>query len=834
MKRLLCGVIALACLALLLSGAAAHPFAPYWPAVLVFAWVVVVWLRPAWWMTGYLALLPVLDLTMFSGWLFFEDFDFITLVVIATGYARFALAKSTPRDSRNAVGRVAAAGAILIGAYGVTLLASGVIGITPLAPLDANAFSNYFSRYNALRLAKAPFAAMLLLPLVLHELRADRTRAVRAIVVGMVAGMGAAGLSVLWERVAFVSLTDLASQYRVTGLFSGTHTGGAALDAYLAITLPFCVLALLRADSRRRLAGSAIVLALGGYSVLVTFSRALYAAVALVFAAQVLLYGRSQMQRATEKSGSSVGAALTLAGVGAFAFWNLGAVFDVAGYRGLAVTSGSFLAVYLMTGSPLRPTGRTLGFLAGLATASVLCAVLVPRGVYLAYALCMALFLAICFGKPGMRLQYGWACALGLSANALAISSAWAEQLVVAPVALGLSVAWAAVLANAYSGQRLWRISAASLPVVLLGGLGLGVAVVTTHSYYATTRFASSDVDMGERGRHWHDVLAAAEHAGVGGLLGTGLGRMPEVYFWRNGGTDIAGTYGFVDEGDNRFLRLSGTRYALGYGDPLRFMQAIRVASPRLKVALDIRTATAPAVLQVSVCVRHLIYAVQCVDHGFNPVPDKAWRRHQVDLDVSNVHGSNQGVPRPVYLVISTESRQALIDVDNVSVEGSAGESIRNGGFARGMDYWFFSSDRSHLAWHAKNMFLHVFFEQGAVGLAIFVLMLAGASARLWRPLLDGDHGAAALAASFGGFVMVGMFDSLLDVPRVSLLFYLLLFASLAVPRRLIFDKNLQTPFASQGAADAGVREGMARCASVGLEAPGKFARSVPNPAKVV
>ena len=792
MKRLLCGAIALASLALLLAGAALHPFAPYWPAALVLGWVLVMWLRPAWWMTGYLALLPVLDLTMFSGWLFFEDFDFVTLSVIAAGYARFALARSAPLDPRGAVRLVSAAGAILIAAYGISLLASGAVGILPLAPLDANAFSNYFSRYNALRLAKAPFAAMLLLPLVLQQMRVDRTQAARAIVAGMVAGLSAAGLSVLWERVAFVDLTDLAVQYRVTGMFSGTHTGGAALDGYLAMTLPFCVLALLRADSRRWLLASAIVLVLGCYSVLVTFSRALYAAVALAITVQVLLYGRSQVQPLQGKSASPVRAALMLAGLGAFAYWNLGAVFDEAGYRGLAVTGGSFLALYFMTGTPLRPNGRMLGFLAGLALASMLLA-MVPKGAYLAYALCVALFLWVCFGKPGLRLQYGWASVLGLSANALLVSGIWSGQLLVLPVALGLGVAWALALANAYSGQRLWRISAASLPVVLLGGLGLGTAIVTTHSYYASARLAASDFDMGERTRHYGEVLGAADHDGVGSLLGAGLGRMPETYFWRSGAADVAGTYAFVDENDNRFLRLLGPRnYAKGFGDSLRFMQAIRIDSPRLKVTMDARTPTESTGLRVKVCVRHLLYTVQCADGGIGIAPGQAWQRYQVDLDLSRIAVTHGGLPRPVFLVLNTETQKAQIDIDNVSIEGSAGETISNGGFSHGMDHWFFTSDRSHLAWHAKNVFLHVFFEQGAVGLALFGLMLVGAFVRLWRPLVAGHHGATALVTSLAAFIMVGMFDSLLDVPRISLLFYLLLFAGLAIPRRLVFDKVLQ------------------------------------------
>jgi hypothetical protein len=43
---------------------------------------------------------------------------------------------------------------------------------------------------------------------------------------------------------------------------------------------------------------------------------------------------------------------------------------------------------------------------------------------------------------------------------------------------------------------------------------------------------------------------------------------------------------------------------------------------------------------------------------------------------------------------------------------------------------------------------------------------------------------AAAYLASLIGFQVVGLFDSLLDVPRLALLFYLLLLAALMQPSR--------------------------------------------------
>jgi O-antigen ligase len=90
-------------------------------------------------------------------------------------------------------------------------------------------------------------------------------------------------------------------------------------------------------------------------------------------------------------------------------------------------------------------------------------------------------------------------------------------------------------------------------------------------------------------------------------------------------------------------------------------------------------------------------------------------------------------------------------------------------------------SERIHLPWHIKNMAFNVLFDQGAVGLLLFVLLVGGT---LWR--LTAGHArrhpmAPFLTASLVGFLVVGAFDSLLDVPRVALAFYLVLFAGLAL-----------------------------------------------------
>jgi hypothetical protein len=86
------------------------------------------------------------------------------------------------------------------------------------------------------------------------------------------------------------------------------------------------------------------------------------------------------------------------------------------------------------------------------------------------------------------------------------------------------------------------------------------------------------------------------------------------------------------------------------------------------------------------------------------------------------------------------------------------------------MQRWFFSTD-SRLAWHGKNLFVHVLFEQG---LGAFVSLLAAAGLTLMR---RAGHDAMALTLfiSLTPFLIVGLVDSLIDEPRLDFLFFWLL-----------------------------------------------------------
>ena len=69
-----------------------------------------------------------------------------------------------------------------------------------------------------------------------------------------------------------------------------------------------------------------------------------------------------------------------------------------------------------------------------------------------------------------------------------------------------------------------------------------------------------------------------------------------------------------------------------------------------------------------------------------------------------------------------------------------------------------------------------VWFEMGAFGVAAYVafagLALAGGIKAAWRGAVTG----AAVAGSVTGFLVSGMFDNLLEAPRIATLFFLVCF----------------------------------------------------------
>ena len=153
----------------------------------------------------------------------------------------------------------------------------------------------------------------------------------------------------------------------------------------------------------------------------------------------------------------------------------------------------------------------------------------------------------------------------------------------------------------------------------------------------------------------------------------------------------------------------------------------------------------------------------------------------------------NSLFPRPVKLSIYNGHAGTLVDVANVALLDSAGTNlVRNGDFSEGMHRWFFSTD-SHLPWHVKNLYIHVLFEQGWLGLICFMALITYAIVRLLLRAWGNELASLALFTSLTAFLVVGLVDSLIDETRLGFLFFLLLITGLMVDKSLTRYGNYQT-----------------------------------------
>jgi hypothetical protein len=805
----------LAALALLGAGSWAalhHPLSATIALAAFIAWTGLCLWRPLLGLTGALALLPLAGLAPWTGWLVVEELDLLLAGLAIAGLLRGsgpAPATAPPSAiAGRSRDRVAAAHeargllpALLLGAFAVAsalALARGWLAAPP-APLHWT--QGYLEPLNSLRLAR-PFAwTLLLLPLLLGAAR-DRAPALReALADGMLAGLALASLAALWERVAFPGLLNFSADYRTSALFWEMHVGGAALDGYLALGVPFAMRAVLRARSPARLALSGAVVMLAAYVCLTTFSRGVYLAIPIGLAVMALVERRagatlpigmplSRPDRDDAPLGLGwLALAVPLAALGTYQ------VFVHGGYRASAAVL-AMVAAIAFAGGAARQLGaaRSLAVLAGgalAATALGIVATHLPKGPYLLQALLIAGSATVAWHRhrqpEGARsaasaaLMMALIGALGLGAGAVALHWGGLPALSGALPVLA-SLALLAVI-DAARARPLWPASArpAAQAIAAVAITSACVAVFTGGSYMGE-RFSDSGRDLQGRLSHWRDSLAML-HGPADWWLGKGLGRYHAGQFYGRPGTERPGSHAWqrLDERGDGQLTLTGPGHVAGWGEAYRVSQRVPALPGHWQIEARLRP-SGELRLHVEICAKHLLYDAGCSTGSQVLRPRSGtWQTVSLRTDGSVTQGGPRGVPALAMFSIAVATSGAKLEIDALRIIAPDGREIgRNPGFQDGLAGWFFSSDRHHLPWHAKNLGLHLLVEQGAIGLAAFGLLTLGALARLARR--DAGPMAGTLAGALTGFLVVGLFDSLLDAPRVAWVFHLLLAWALLAP----------------------------------------------------
>jgi hypothetical protein len=789
--------VAVLALIALAAFAATHPFGPLLPTLALIAFAVVVWLRREAWMVALFGLLPVADLAPRTGMIYWTESDALVLVVLAVFGMREA--RSPSAIAAPNVWAFRALPLVLTSLVASSYLVSTAWG--PLADVgsDQNLLVGYDSALNGVRLAKGFLLAVALIPLLATTFRANPTGAAWALAAGLVLGLTAVGFAAFWERLSFTGLSDFSTDYRTTAAFWEMNVGGAQLDGWLALSLPFLLWLVLRERSPARLALGLALTALATYVVFTTFSRGLY--LAFVVSTGVLLL--SLLRRPFTGPGQGEDAhrkvrGHRLAWVFRFAFVLLfsglvGEVFKTGGYRGMAAVLGLVATAYLIGPIVLRMDRRSrlLASFAAVVTGVGLFAVFsyVPKGPYVAYGACalvaggLGLFgLHRREGGRGRAVELAAAAAFGAQCVAAVwVSAHWGGDAATLPAILAtLLIAIPVLIAPRVASMR-WAASARGIMLLALACGGVAVVVVTLNTYYSASRFETVGDDFRYRIEHWShgvDLVASDQTA-----LGIGTGRYATAYFWHAGSRDIPGNHRLADDAGNTYLKLGGPRHVLGFGELYRVMQRVE-GNPQLPVSVKYRVRSTERVgaIRFEVCRRHLIYVQGCADKTVDVPAGGEWRQGTVLLAEGD-YGPGAGTPaRPVVFAVANASGQSSVEVDDlVAVDATGRTLLNNGSFGKGTERWFFSSDKHHLPWHAKNLWLHYWIEQGWLGVIAFTLLVAAAVIRVGTGKLARHPLAPPLLAGMLGFLAVGAFDSLVDAPRLTLAFFSLAFVALGL-----------------------------------------------------
>ena len=291
-----------------------HPLSPLAAlSFFYFACVANAW-WPGIWLVAVPAGLPWLNFSPWSGWLIFDEFDLLLLAVFAGGYCRLAWSSYNVAARALAVGnngnpRAPERPDIALITLATLLALLGIAGLIR-GFQDAGGFTfGWFQAYtdplNSLRVFKSLLFGILAIPLLRAEIRTSSKRAGNRLALGMVLGLASVVLAALWERAAYPGVFDFSTVYRVTAMFWEMHIGGGAIDAYLAMAMPFVLWSLANARGWVRWALSAALGLFSTYACLMTFSRGVYLTVALSL---VLCVAVGRLQTARSGTSSSVAA----------------------------------------------------------------------------------------------------------------------------------------------------------------------------------------------------------------------------------------------------------------------------------------------------------------------------------------------------------------------------------------------------------------------------------------------------------------------------------------------------------------------------------------------
>jgi VanZ family protein len=313
--------------------------------------------------------------------------------------------------------------------------------------------------------------------------------------------------------------------------------------------------------------------------------------------------------------------------------------------------------------------------------------------------------------------------------------------------------------------------TAVALPVLSPGG-------------FARERLAASLQDLDVRAAHWRDAIAMRSPGLRHALLGEGLGRFPELHFWRSQEERRAASFQRLaqearGQSPGPFLRL-------GPGSTLYVEQVLRLpAQGPLRLQAEVRGRAPGAGVDVALCEKSTLTSARCAIGRLAAPADAAaeqWHTVQVELPVARLDTRGAPLGPQVRLSLLTPRGPGAVDVTGLRLTAPDGrELLANGDFARGLQRWTWTTDVDP-PWHVHSLPVHVWLEQGWLGATAWALLLLGALGVAAGALWQGQARVPVALAALAGFMAGGLLNTLVDEPRF--LWLLLLYVAWALQRR--------------------------------------------------
>jgi O-antigen ligase/polysaccharide polymerase Wzy-like membrane protein len=341
---------------------------------------------------------------------------------------------------------------------------------------------------------------------------------------------------------------------------------------------------------------------------------------------------------------------------------------------------------------------------------------------------------------------------------------------------LGFAVAWFVLVICLIQVARSQASSLSSLRVplfaVLLVFVGGAVALPILKGDFIRARFATVALDWQSRVDQLQNTFQMMAPDLLTTLFGTGLGRYPSTYLAQQASKSLPTVYTFEKEPNNSFLRVKA-------GSPLYFGQWIKIEpNQSYRLSLDLRATKQKGTLSVPICEKQIQQSFRCQSVQFQTAGTGAWEHFEQRFNMGEVGGDVGRIAgrlsrRPVELALYNPVHRSILDIDNVRLLNEAGTNlISNGDFSKGQDRWFFTVD-DLLPWQSSNHWGQIFFEQGGLGLVAFNLFILYLVMQAVAQIRRGDVFAAVVLSGSVGFLVVGLFGSLFDTPRLATLFFI-------------------------------------------------------------